>query len=426
MGAALMPVTVPASSGAQPFTFLATGFTQELYAADLPSFGGVAFAANGDPLEAFQVLYRVDSTQTVTVNGSTIHPTTRLGGTPWIGLANSSAGAVYANTGAGVIRLDPASGATLAGPFGVNGDGFGIVADPQTGNLVYAGVDCMMHFVSLDFSSQGIFSTAPSSCADGIAFDPTGDFLFGSIQGGLEVLDRNNDLVQLVPLAAGACCTDGIAFHGGTPQFVISNNTDGTVTRFDFPNNDYRATPSQSIFASGGFRGDHMGVGPDGCAYLTQGQTRYADGTETAFNHGSLVRICPGFVPPVQPYAFPPGGAFVISGQQSANGSHVTFWGSQWSTENPTRARVASFKGFAASTTLPQCGAAWHADPGSSGSPPAGPLPDQMAVLVTDSYSMTGSSIAGNTTHIVVVAPDPGYAPAAGHPGTGTVIRRVC
>jgi hypothetical protein len=295
--AAALGVTSAAAAGAQPFAFLAPGFTQALYATGLPFAGGVAFAPNGDPLVAFGSLYRIDSSTTVTQNGSTIHPTTQHSANLGLGLANSLDGSVYANLlGQGVVKIDPGTGSVIAGPFGAAGNELGIALDPQTHNLVYAGSDGRFYFVSPDFSTQGVFSTQVAY-SDGIAFDPTGSFLFTSSGGMLAVLDRNNNLVQQIALANGACCTDGIAFHSVSPQFVISNNTDGTITRYDFPGNDYTKAPAQSILASGGFRGDILQVAADGCAYLMQGNTRFADGTVT--NNGSLVQLCPGFAPPV-------------------------------------------------------------------------------------------------------------------------------
>ena len=57
-----------------------------------------------------------------------------------------------------------------------------------------------------------------------------------------------------------------------TPKFVVTNNeNDGTMTRFDFPNDDYTQAPTVTVFASGGFRGDLTQVGSDGCIYSTQG-----------------------------------------------------------------------------------------------------------------------------------------------------------
>jgi uncharacterized repeat protein (TIGR01451 family) len=94
---------------------------------------------------------------------------------------------------------------------------------------------------------------------------------------------------------------DGIAFHASPPRFVVTNNNNGTMTRFDFPADDFTQVPAQSVFASGGFRGDLSQVGADGCLYLTQEGTRYDDGTVTAEN--SLVQICGGFAPPVPNHA---------------------------------------------------------------------------------------------------------------------------
>jgi hypothetical protein len=49
-----------------------------------------------------------------------------------------------------------------------------------------------------------------------------------------------------------------------------------------------------------------------------------------------------------------------------------------------------------------------------------------MAVIVSSSISKSGSTIAGNTPHVVVVETHPGYAPNPGHPGTGKVVADVC
>jgi hypothetical protein len=128
-------------------------------------------------------------------------------------------------------------------------------------------------------------------------------------------------------------------------------------------------------------------------------------------------------------FAFAPGGgAFAIGDGNSAIGTSVTFWGPQWGKLNSVSGgpASASFKGFAENPTTPSCLISWTADPGSSTPPPAGPLPAYMAVIVTSSVSQSDSAIFGNTVHIVVVKTDPGYAPDAGHSGTGTVVAQVC
>ena len=159
--------------------------------------------------------------------------------------------------------------------------------------------DDVLEVVNPALTTQAVFSTAPGGhFTDGIAFDPTGNFLFASDRSGnaLLVIKRDGTLVQSVPLGGGRSEPDGISFHASAPRFVLTNDTDGTMTRFDFPGNDFTTAPTQSVFASGGFRGDLSQVGPDGCLYLSQDGGRYDDGSSTGSD--SLVRICPGFAPP--------------------------------------------------------------------------------------------------------------------------------
>ena len=43
-------------------------------------------------------------------------------------------------------------------------------------------------------------------------------------------------------------------------------------------------------------------------------------------------------------------------------------------------------------------------------------------MIVTSSVAKEGSTISGNTTKLVIVKTDPGYAANPGHAGTGTVV----
>jgi hypothetical protein len=123
----------------------------------------------------------------------------------------------------------------------------------------------------------------------------------------------------------------------------------------------------------------------------------------------------------------PGGGSFVIGdNQNSAIGNSVTFWDSSWLQDNSLSGGAHSFKGFAQNPTTPTCGAVWSADTGNSTPPPAGPLPAFMAVIVTSSATQSGSTVSGNTVHIVIVQTNPGYAPDPGHAGTGKVVATVC
>lgn len=126
-------------------------------------------------------------------------------------------------------------------------------------------------------------------------------------------------------------------------------------------------------------------------------------------------------------YAYAPGGGSFVVGDKTATGS-VTFWGAQWSKVNVLSGgpAPAAFKGFAISPSVPQCSATWTTDPGNSSSPPAGPLPAYMAVIVTSNTASNGPAIYGNTVAIVIVQTNPGYKNDPGHAGTGTVVATLC
>ena len=49
-----------------------------------------------------------------------------------------------------------------------------------------------------------------------------------------------------------------------------------------------------------------------------------------------------------------------------------------------------------------------------------------MAIIVSSAITQSGSTIAGDTQHIVVVQTNSGYAPNPGHAGTGTVVATIC
>jgi hypothetical protein len=124
----------------------------------------------------------------------------------------------------------------------------------------------------------------------------------------------------------------------------------------------------------------------------------------------------------------PGGGSFTIGDNNSATGMHVLFWGAQWSKRNSLSAESPppSFKGFASNRATAGCGTTWSTGPGNSSPAPGAPLPAYMAVIVTSSVSNAGSAITGDTPSMVVVKTEPGYAPDPGHPGTGTVIAKIC
>jgi hypothetical protein len=297
-----------ADAGGVSFTYLDPAFSQSLYGIGLSGqfFGGVAFAPSGDPLVDFcepggGSLDRFDHANLLpeTEGTTTLHPLSTEASGAGCGLTNHPDGALYSNTSSGVIELDANTGAVLAGPFGAGGNVLGITVDPLTRNLIYVRSDGTLGIVDPSLSTESTFSTATSGdFIDQIDFDPTGQYLFISdrTHDALTIVRRDGSVLQTVPLAEGRGEPDGIAFHSAPPQFVVTNDTDGTLSRFEFPGNDYSAPPIQSLLASGGFRGDNLNVGTDTCMYLSQEGTRYDNGVEASEN--SLVRVCPGFQPP--------------------------------------------------------------------------------------------------------------------------------
>ena len=308
---AVLPPTTAAAATAKPFPVFAPGFTQALFASGATTdlYGGVAFAPNGDVWTDDCVfsaggLRRFSQTSTHQQDGASLANETDVASNVGCGLANNPDGHLYSNTTNGVTQLDALSGAYLK-TIGPPGNVLGITTDPQTNNLVYVAADCRFTstctIVSLNpttgsSTNLAVLSSSQASFVDGIAFDPTGKYLFLSTRApsfALTVVGRAGNVVQHAPMTSEP---DGISFHGTSPKFVVTNNTDGTITRFDFPSDDYTKAPTASVFASGGHRGDLSSVGADGCIYLTQDGTTFPDGTTSANN--SLVKVCPGFAPP--------------------------------------------------------------------------------------------------------------------------------
>ncbi|MGE5273236.1 MAG: hypothetical protein ACM3QU_05595, partial [Verrucomicrobiota bacterium] len=117
----------------------------------------------------------------------------------------------------------------------------------------------------------------------------------------------------------------------------------------------------------------------------------------------------------------------------TAGSSTVTWWASTWSSLNDLTGgdAPASFKGFAGVITLPTtsppvgCGSSWTTTGGNS-PPPTKAVPAYMGVVVAGNVTKSGSTISGDSVHIVVVQTNPGYGPAPGKHGTGKIIATFC
>src|SRR5437773_745412 len=229
------------TGGGHSFLVLQPGFTQDIFGVSQHFMGGVAFAPDGDPwvddCSVGSHLHRYDAqstpppVHTVPPPGTSLHTESIHTSNAGCGLTNHPNGSMYSNLdgGSGVVKLDENTGAQTGGPFGPAGNGLGIAVQASTGNLIYVGSGGSLVFVNPSLTTSGTFSTVTSgNIIDGIAFDPSGNFLFLSNRSPsfrLTILNGTTGaLVQHVPMTSEP---DGIAFHGAAPKFVVTNNTNG-------------------------------------------------------------------------------------------------------------------------------------------------------------------------------------------------------
>jgi hypothetical protein len=341
-------------------------------------------------------------------------------------------GWLYSNTTSGVVRLDWNTGQPVdwdfgSGPVrtaGPRGSGLGIAIDPQTLHIVYVAADChetltsfseTCTFIDLDpdtgvattFSRVSAFdlvSFVPGEItfADGIYFDETGDRLYvanrytdllSGESNRLTVLNRPSpqpgggvagealpavapivDNSQVRDHVAMASEPDGVAFHPGVSggPFVVTLNEDAgafaSMSQFLLPGGEIDQT--EGLLASGGFRGDLLQVGGDGCIYATQGAfDGNANGPAVRWDNdvagpsqgppadppeGSLVRICGEFaVPPGVPTSdiSPQGDAGSISGLVYCDANHTCFFEAGESPVGGVQVTLADDNGVVVATT---------------------------------------------------------------------------
>lgn len=105
-------------------------------------------------------------------------------------------------------------------------------------------------------------------------------------------------------------------------------------------------------------------------------------------------------------------------------GKDYTFWGANWSKQVTGGEFPANsgFKGYADSVA----GAAWSANTGNSGRPPA-TVASYIGVIVSTMATTNGGVTRGNIAEIAVLRVDnpTAYLPDPGHPGTGVLVAIV-
>ena len=220
-----------------------------------------------------------------------------------------------------------------------------------------------------------------------------------------------------------ASCTDQISSqtYAGVVAAFLDANPFGTASEFTATINWGDGTPATAGTITG----------PTGGPFIVNGAHTYASTgsftvttTINSVGGSTATTSCTFLIGAVTT-----GGSFVIGDLDATVGKAVTFWGAQWSKRNSLSGGPApsSFKGFANNpTSNPACGQTWSTDPGNSSGPPPPPLPAFIIARAAGSISKSGSTISGNTPHLVIVQVDPGYSANPGHPGTGTVVGVLC
>lgn len=347
-----------------------------------------------------------------------------LGGVPW-GLAFGKDGNLYAalvDTGK-VVQVDIVSGAVVRTVATGIFDASELATDPLSGDLFVdqSGAANNIYRVSPTSGTVTLYATVPN--AQGLAFAPDGTLYAASLssQEVAKISGTNSPpptpstwiVIASVPVIGGIA----VSATPGTPFLYASREFGGRITKVDLTTSPSTLTD----IVTGGTFGANLAVGPDGSLYASQSNSiiriTNANGTSLPPPLGPLFPSSPLTV------SSP---SFVIGDLNAVPDNTVNFWGAQWASLNSLSGGVApdAFKGFA--VTAPQsCGGVWTSGPGNSSDPPS-TVPSYMAVIAASSITQSGSTITGDVSKIVIVRTNPGYGPAAGHEGTGTVVSVVC
>jgi hypothetical protein len=372
--------------------------------------GGGTFTVSGSHTYTEEGTYTATVTITDTSNGNT----TTVQDPVTVADAALTAGALTTST-AGVEGVTPTTAAftfTDANSFATGAD-FSATCDWGDGTTSSGSVsggpgsgpytaDCGSH----QYTEEGTYAVTVAVTDDGGSST--------SASGAASVADA------LLTSACAALPNSLQSFSGNTATF---NDANPSGTLADFTATITWGDGSSSTGTVSGGPGTATYTVSGSHAYLTTGV--FTITTAVADDGGSKTTATCSVVV----FAFAPGGgAFVIGDGNRGVDTAVTFWGAQWWTRNSLSggSAPAAFKGFAQNPPVPACGTPWSTAPGNSTPPPAGSLPAYMAVIVASSITQSGSTISGDTMHIVIVKTNAGYAPNPGHAGTGTVVAQLC
>src|SRR5262245_33211579 len=294
-----------ASTADPPFTNLIPGYTQELYAVYPGLLYGVAFAPDGDPISIVSTgfvggsvgLVRFDAQSTTVVNGEFVHPVAATLAVPNSqvgGLVSHPDGRLYLATGQGRVHLEGATGTVLAGPV-ASSRVWQLAVDPTDASRLvgsYNGSLIEVDAATLVGTPHVIWSGGQVALLD-VAIDVSGASRVVAYENLalLPLTPRYRiDLVDPVSqyLGISASLPDiphQVALFDGLSNIIVQLYTGGLM-RADLAAQTPGTTPA-TPFATSGFQGNGLRLGPDGCLYAVQ-----YDGYGS-----SIARICPESVP---------------------------------------------------------------------------------------------------------------------------------
>lgn len=265
--------TWTAGAQAVPFSFLDASYTAKIVGNGQSGLAGIAFA-NGKVLrnDGSNTLYILDPGSPFNYHGDNLYGVTTkaMDASFGWGMVVGTDGYLYAQTGSGIRKFDMTTGTSTvlagsaAGTFGMK--------QTSTGKLAYSGNDGYLHLYDLSTNTD-MTSYYSGTFNDDLAVSSSNIFIAALGDCTIRVLDNNGTYINTIH-SAGGHCADGTAFGNGA---VFGNNTDGTITRYDFTG-DFTTPYTESIIASGksGYQ-DFAAAGPDGAFYVTRDCQVYTD-----------------------------------------------------------------------------------------------------------------------------------------------------
>jgi len=258
-------------SPSRHFHLIDTEFQQDVVTGRDLGGPGIAWTADGRMLRRSGVyINEYGPDQTLNYLGTMVYPVVQrhyvaglqnLG----FGMTNGTDGYIYANTPSGIYRIDTTS--WLATHVTNTGYYYGIGTLPD-GRIVNTAVGSNQVYIYDPSTGSNQFLFNEGSFIDDLTTTSDGYIGLASLsRGQVAIINDNGQLVNRVQVRGytGNGRPDGMAFGNGS---LYTNNTDGSVSRFDFSGPSYTGTATETVVAYSGRYGDLATVGPDGAFYL--------------------------------------------------------------------------------------------------------------------------------------------------------------